>query len=256
MDRGRHRDPGTSPSPATPQTPTTRVSSADAITVSWKAPDDNGAPITYYDIRYWPQDDTTDFVSDRRASAPAARSRGSITGLDAERIYVFKVRALNSAGIGSWSPNAQRAIIPPEAPGAPHITVQSAASAKVTWNEPDGNGRSHHRIQRLEYQRVDTRQPLWKHWPHARRTKTTATITGLEAGKRYEARISAITVAGIQRLVTHHRVDHRAARRPRRTARHRDRARTPSGLVDRATRQRLARRRLRGALPRGGRDRP
>ena len=84
--------------PATPSAPTATPGNAQA-TVSWTAPNNNGAAITDYDLQYR-----------KGAGGPIGAYIGvftgtskTITGLVNGTSYQFRVRAQNSAGESAWS---------------------------------------------------------------------------------------------------------------------------------------------------------
>ena len=77
--------------------------SASQINVSWMAPEDHGgAAITGYMVR-WKESSATDYADADMATVAAAASMHSVTGLMADTMYDFQVRATNSAGSSDWS---------------------------------------------------------------------------------------------------------------------------------------------------------
>ena len=75
------------------------VSGAEEIVVSWQAPDDNGAPLGWYEVKWRLATQDWWFGPDRAVSSTGHR----ITGLKQNTQYVVQVRAQNSEGWGPWS---------------------------------------------------------------------------------------------------------------------------------------------------------
>ena len=106
--------------PAAPGTPTLEAGNTQ-ITASWTAPDDGGASITRYEVDY---KETAATAWVRHAPSSTALTR-TITGLTNNTSYDVRVRAVNSAGPGSWSSTASATPTPPP-------TVSLAVSDRVS----------------------------------------------------------------------------------------------------------------------------
>jgi len=123
--------------PAVPAPPTDISGSAtnkDEITVTWDSALYDYPAVTAYDI----------FVTDVSTSTTWTINTGSteltyaVTGLSSNHFYEFKVRGVNSLGIGNWSaPSAAiQALSVPQAPTAPTLTTQGLGTLYMTWTAP------------------------------------------------------------------------------------------------------------------------
>ena len=128
--------PGTSPAPAptpiaAPHRPHTidfGVTTSTSVVVTWKAPGNTGgAPLTGFDLRYWPHDsknpNAEPGATTQRADGGNDRSE-TLRGLDANTTYELKMRACNQANntnCSRWSDDHRftTAPAPTPAPGAP-----------------------------------------------------------------------------------------------------------------------------------------
>ena len=100
-DSVRYIPPSPPDTPAAP-TVTTDLTDGTQLGVSWVAPDDNGADITDYDVRYKlsTQDDSHYLGS----AFTGTGTTHTIDGLTSNRSYDVQVRAQNFAGESDWSP--------------------------------------------------------------------------------------------------------------------------------------------------------
>jgi hypothetical protein len=109
-----------------------------SVTVTWKAPDDGGSPITGYRVTAYLGTSSIEAAS---VLAPAGATRATIAGLTNGTGYTVTVRAQNATG---WSPESPRTavLIPATVPAAPVITVISAAGPVLTvrWEAPYNGG--------------------------------------------------------------------------------------------------------------------
>lgn len=81
----------------------------ESIRVGWPYPDDNGFAITDYIIQYRVNGDTTWITINDGVSTSR---RYTLTGLDAEEEYDFRVRAFNGTNFGAWSPTLTAETLP------------------------------------------------------------------------------------------------------------------------------------------------
>jgi hypothetical protein len=115
------------------------------------------------------------------------------TGLDRVTSYVYKVKAINSAGIGAAS-NTATLVTAPELPGAPTGLTLTAGSPAMTvislsWTAPTENGGeaiAGYRIKKNGSTIVNDTGT----------TATTYSATGLTAGATYTFAVAAINSAG------------------------------------------------------------
>ncbi len=117
---------------------------ADEARITWTAPTETGGvPITGYEVHKYDSSVPTDWVN----AGPVAASSTSFVagGLTKYNSWAFRVRAVNAAGAGAWSPNAD-VYLPPTAPGAPTGVTGTAGEGLVelTWTAPlDTGGRTY-----------------------------------------------------------------------------------------------------------------
>ena len=121
---------GGSVPPAAPARPRVTPVSATVLDVSWRAPADNGAPLTGYEVHYCagaPADCAadTDFTSH---SPTGTATSATLTGLGANTGYQVRVRALNVRGAGDWSPAGSATT-----PDDPGVTVSIAGPRGARW---------------------------------------------------------------------------------------------------------------------------
>ena len=176
---------------ATPQTAPdmaaapTLTPSDGQIEVAWDAPDDRGAPITDYDVRYR---SGTGAWTDHTHVGTARTA--TISSLANGTSYEVQVRAENSEGEGDWSPSASatpRTV--PDAPAAPTLTPGDGQIA-VSWDAPDDGGAAI-----TDYDVRIRTSGSWTDHTHVG-TGTTATISGLSNGTSYEVQVRAENAEG------------------------------------------------------------
>ena len=159
------------------------------MTAGWSAPDDRGAAITHFDLRYrtgsaaWTQEDTITGL------------QYAITGLSPNTAYEVQVRAANSVGDGQWSPSGTattEAVAPPGAPGVPTFSARTHNSFTAAWSAPTVTGGAAVTSYTLRYR---TGGGTW----------TTVTgiatrsqrVTGLTVGATYEVQVAARNTGGL-----------------------------------------------------------
>lgn len=81
----------------------------DSLKVGWPYPDDNGFPITDYIIQYR-LDGATTWIT--ISDGVSTDRRYTLTGLDSEEDYEFRVRAYNGTNYGPWSPTLDAETLP------------------------------------------------------------------------------------------------------------------------------------------------
>ncbi|WP_410664138.1 fibronectin type III domain-containing protein [Amycolatopsis sp. lyj-84] len=143
---------------------------AGAVTVAWTAAPANRADVTSYRISWAGGSRTVD----------GGTRRITITGLANGTRYTFTVVAVNKAGTG---PGASASATPAAAAAAPALTASYRdGAASLTWTRPDlGGGTLVHYLVTgtgLAQQTV---------------TGTSATYSGLTAGKSYTFTVRAVT---------------------------------------------------------------
>ncbi|MDE2787453.1 MAG: fibronectin type III domain-containing protein [Chloroflexota bacterium] len=179
--------------PATPNL-TARANGSTAVNLSWTEPADNGSPITDYEIERsldgsaWSPLTTTD---------PSVRAYTD-SGLDPGTTYHYRVRAVNSAGDGSWS-TVRSATTTAQMPGVPQNLAAAADGENaiiVTWDAPADDGGSAITSYRVE-QRAVTASGLGS--ASHRTVNANAQEyrhSGLAVGSTWQYRVQARNAAG------------------------------------------------------------
>ncbi|UFU01738.1 Ig-like domain-containing protein [Ruania suaedae] len=115
--------------PEAPSIPLVEEVANREVTLSWTAPQDNGAPITGYT------------VSHGGGSQACATTTCTITGLTNGTTYTFTVLATNAVGDSPESAASAEATpdVRPEAPGAPTVEFGDG-ELSLDWSEPANEG--------------------------------------------------------------------------------------------------------------------
>ena len=119
----------------------------------------------------------------------------TISGLVNQRSYQVRIRARNSAGWGAWSDISSRAPLgTPDAPTG--LTLESGNQRFVArWSAPTNTGGYAISDYDIQY-RVD-KTATWSDWQASTvSAATSATITGLTNGTKYQVRVRAANSAG------------------------------------------------------------
>ena len=115
--------------PARPPRPRAEGSGARSVDVSWKAPKDNGRPITSYEVKY------------AGGSQKCPSTTCTIKNLEPGQNYTFRVSAINELGAGALSPPSNE-VRPDKAPGrmtAPRVTSSYKnrnGKLSLAWSPP------------------------------------------------------------------------------------------------------------------------
>ena len=88
--------------PGKPAKPRVSAASATSLRVNWSAPDNEGPPITDYDVRYRAGNSGGWSDASHTGKATTATLTG-LTGLTEDTSYQVQVRATNAEGTGAWS---------------------------------------------------------------------------------------------------------------------------------------------------------
>lgn len=193
--------------PAKPGTPTLTPGN-ESLVVTWKAPADNGAAITSYDVAHCVSTDDCsldgDWTSPTSITGNPVPTTATIDSLNNGTTYRVRVRAVNSQGDGPWSSSATGTpSLRPDPPAQPSINPGDRKFS-LSWNEPSGNGQAI--TQYIVAYRACTAtprdcssNPTWGNWAERTygATSTAATITSLTNGTKYEARVRARNANGV-----------------------------------------------------------
>ncbi|NBX75308.1 MAG: fibronectin type III domain-containing protein, partial [Proteobacteria bacterium] len=163
------------------------------VSLEWTAPSSNGgALITDYSIQYSSNNGITwiDFSDGVNTSTSAI-----VTGLANGTSCLFRVAAVNLAGIGSYTQTAV-GITPLTTPGAPTGVTGTAGNTQVSlsWTAPSNDGGS--AITDYVIQYSSNSGTSWTTFSDGTSTSTSATVTGLTNGTAYIFEVAAVNAAG------------------------------------------------------------
>ncbi|SFC85506.1 Fibronectin type III domain-containing protein [Nocardioides terrae] len=167
---------------AAPDKPTRpEVSSVEArsVVLSWREPNNNGAPITRYHIQ-----------GSNGFSTTCEATTCTLENLDPGSKYSFQVAAENKAGTGPWS-DRSAAVTPNKVPGImtpPHVDPTPTArdqQLKLSWESPENEG-----------DEITSYVIKWNGGTKTVPPTTSTMITGLENGVSYQFSIFAVNSAG------------------------------------------------------------
>ena len=96
--------PTTATLPGKPPRPTVSAATPYSLTVSWDEPENSGAAITGYDVRYR-DGGSGDAFTDAQHQGTARTT--TLAGLIPDTLYEVQVRASNAAGTGDWSESGE-----------------------------------------------------------------------------------------------------------------------------------------------------
>jgi len=170
--------------PSTPAAPTLTVGNAQ-ITVTWSAPNDGGAAISGYTVRY-KLTENEEFIEQAASASPI-----TLSGLTNGAAYEVQVRATNAAGDSPYSTSTNgtpRTV--PAAPSAPTITA-GAAQLTVEWTAPSDNGGADITGYTVRYKLASATQ-----WTEIAVSESPHVIGSLTNGSEYNVAVRAINAAG------------------------------------------------------------
>ena len=185
--------------PSAPQNPTA-TSGDGELQIAWSAPADNGgAAVLTYRLR-WKDADDASFASGDVILTGADTTTATITGLTNRETYDVEIAAQNSEGFGAAATLQATPAVPPGAPQNPTATPGNAR-LQVAWTAPADNGGAAITNYRLRWKLASAAAFA----PGDTRTVgavTSATITGLTNGSRYDVEIAAKNSAGFGAVAT------------------------------------------------------
>lgn len=125
--------------PSAPQQVVAEATGPTNVTVTWRTPADNGAPITSYDVIVIENGSVSTTVT-----TGSAEPQVVFDTLTPGATYEFEIVATNIAGNGEPSARSNAAIPDqvPDAPATPGVEFETVGSGelRVTWIEPDAPG--------------------------------------------------------------------------------------------------------------------
>ena len=193
--------PTSSSSSGVPGAPTNLAATAVSgtqINLSWSAPSNNGGyPIIGYKIEYRIGSGSyTTLVSNTQSTSTTY----SHTGLTSGQLYVYRVSAINTVGIGSTSsessatPTSSSSASAPGTPTGFTATTASPTQINLSWNAPSSNGGS-----AITGYKIEVKSGSGSYTTLVSNTQSTSTFfshTGLTTGTTYYYRVSAINAIG------------------------------------------------------------
>ena len=193
--------------PEAPGAPTNikAYSNGTTVDIRWSAPaDDGGADITGYDLRHI-RSDAADKADDNWTVLDSVWTSGelkyAVGGLTADVGYDFQLRAVNSAGAGSWSATVNNE--DPSPPGAPvfgYFSEGTPGELYVSWDPSDDDGGApvtHYDLRHIRSDAADRSDDNWTQVDDLTGDLNYAyTIAGLTSGVRYDVQVRAANRAG------------------------------------------------------------
>ncbi len=179
------------------------ISNGTMVDVQWSAPaDDGGADISSYDLRYILSDAADKADDDNWTVLDGVWTSGALTytvgGLTADDQYDFQLRAVNSAGGGSWSATVNN--VDPSPPGAPvigYFSEETPGQLWISWEPPADDGGApvtHYDLRHIRTDATDKADASWTQVDDL--SGNSHTIAGLTNDVRYDVQVRAVNRAG------------------------------------------------------------
>ena len=191
------------PAPSKPVAEVVSGGSGTSVTLTWTLQNDSGAPVTSW--QYVKKEGGSDWETDwtTMAGIDETTMTFTLTGLNADTTYRFKVRGVNSSGEGAASPasdETQRFGGEPAAPSALAATAGDR-SVSLTWTPGSDGGSPVTRWQYVKKVGDDDFETTWTDICVTASDadcpgKTSHTVTGLTNGTAYRFKVRAVNVAG------------------------------------------------------------
>ncbi len=168
------------------------------LTVTWSVPSsDGGSAILGYDVEVDDRSgqDSCSSRFDSSDDATVTSTSVTFTGLKGSA-YCVRVRATNAEGDSDWV-EAGVVTMAASAPGAPKsLDKSNKASNSITlkWEAPSSDGGSSITDYLVEYR--ESGSSRWITLDDQVGTATSAKVTGLSKGTKYEFRVAAVNGAG------------------------------------------------------------
>ena len=160
-----------------------------SVALAWRAPGSNGGgAISNYIIEYKVDGPSVTWTRFPRVASSATTA--TVTSLTNGTSYLFRVTAVNAAGIGPAS-NTSDPVMPVTVPTVAYgvVAVGGDKQARLTWNAPASNGG----LAVIDYV-VEVRAAgaaVWTTFADGVSAATSATVTGLTNGVTYTFRVTA-----------------------------------------------------------------
>ncbi|XP_071942196.1 twitchin-like isoform X2 [Antedon mediterranea] len=167
------------------------------VTLAWKPPDsDGGSRITGYIVES--RSDDSDWTQCN--IYPVKDCSFSVSNLDENAKYEFRVRAKNAAGLSQPSASSdtvfpKSACVPPGKPGTPQIGQVTPTTVELNWTKPVSDGGS--RITGYVVELKPTDSDNWTKSNKYPVKEPHFTVDDLTQGREYEFRVRAQNEAGV-----------------------------------------------------------
>ena len=168
--------------------------SQTSLTLAWSLPALNGgAPITDYQVEVSANGGSTWKVVPHEA---ANNLSIQVTGLPSGTNRLFRVAAVNAAGVGAYSTQISATTLGyrPSAPTSLRVTSRGATSVSIAWNQQQALGGSPIRNFVIEYSKNGGYTWLAVKRPNS--TALSATISGFTSKSSYRIRVRATNDVG------------------------------------------------------------
>jgi hypothetical protein len=161
--------------------------------VTWTATSFTGPAVSNYRVQYSANGGDSWISVTRSASTTASQL---VTGLINGSSYIFRVAAINSVGIGTFSSNSTE-VIPETLPGQPTNLSGTAGNGQATlsWTAPADNGGRNIITYKVEYS--SNGGSNWTEYQHPNSSSTSLAVTGLNNGNSYIFRVAATSSVGM-----------------------------------------------------------
>ncbi|ESO87946.1 hypothetical protein LOTGIDRAFT_126794 [Lottia gigantea] len=117
--------------------PPTVICKSSSAMINWEEPFNNGAEVTEYRLEWQYRSDQTEFSQLYVGPKCSYEAKGLIP----DKLYTFRVQAINSAGAGPFSTHATCVTLPSSPASISTIRCTSTASSiTLSWKEPSNNG--------------------------------------------------------------------------------------------------------------------
>ncbi|QJD53260.1 minor tail protein [Microbacterium phage Tempo] len=180
---------GTTPNAPTPVTYSNVTH--NSMRLAWTLAGDGGLPIDQILLR---RSLTSDFASYVDYPLAANATSHTVSGLNPDTLYYWRVFAHNSRGFSPPSgTTSRRTAGAPDAPGTPSASDITASSVKLTWTLPDNGGMP---LTEILLRRSTTADFASFTDTILAANATTATVTGLPPGTTHYWRVYARNVVG------------------------------------------------------------
>jgi len=166
---------------------------ATSITLSWLAPETNGAKISDYRV-----EQSVDMGANWTVLTKSVSQQTSVTigFLQPAKTYSYRVSAISSAGVGlaSTSLTVTTLATVPSAPRSLSLSSKTPDSVSVSWLAPTADGGSS--IIDYQLQLSSDNSNSWQTIVKPSSVELSYQITGLVAGAKYQLRVLAVNAIG------------------------------------------------------------